>query len=242
MKNKQITIIGIIAITSVLAIIGANVFRQIEKNVEISKLEKRRQLSDLSISYTRQWADSAVIAKPNRELLGLAHVYSDKERGKLYVGNYDSGYYLLIDKIHLSTTKSLAKLVQMEIKSSQQSEGYSYFEFDNEIYWQYKYRGSAPDTTSRFFLSLHGDSINNIVNNDSIVLYHLKCKNLSIKFSKTGPIDIFVEGKDQLFGTYIIPMELLFYKKNDLVYIIIITTKNSKASISHGYLLKQLAI
>jgi hypothetical protein len=58
------------------------------------------------------------------------------------------------------------------------------------------------------------------------------CDNLSIRYAKNDPIDIFVLGQEKLLGAAtIVPMDLLFLKRDDALYLLIMTPNGPRLTI-----------
>jgi hypothetical protein len=133
----------------------------------------------------------------------------------LYV---DNTYHLIIFRIHMETDRPLPEILGSDIENSQRSDGETYSMVDFNGFSRFEWRPWPTKQTSNIFLSLYGDSLSNGILNDSIATYHLLCKNLSIKYEKSGIVQVFLTcGK-------ITPSDLLFLKRGKIVYFMMMTT------------------
>ena len=133
----------------------------------------------------------------------------------LYV---DDTYHLVIFKIHLKTDQPLKEILSIDLENSQRSDGETYSMVDFNEFSRFEWRPVPTMRTRKIFLSLYGDSLSNGILNDSIASYHLLCKNLSIKYEKNGVVQVFMTGGE------ITPSDLLFLKRGEIVYFMLMTT------------------
>jgi hypothetical protein len=110
------------------------------------------------------------------------------------------------------------------------STGYVYDAIYRYTY-EFSSRDKLPKKTSHMFMTLSGDSIQTIINNDSIICYKFQCDNLSIKFGQANPVDILLTGKTiSSFGKHKpFSAELLFLKRNNKIYLMILNSLDQSA-------------
>ena len=56
-----------------------------------------------------------------------------------------------------------------------------------------------------------------------MVKYQLLAKNFSLRYTKNGPVDLYVVGNDYKFSTHKIPVVVMFKKKKEKTYLLLIT-------------------
>ena len=86
-------------------------------------------------------------------------------------------------------------------------------------------------------LSLSGDLLQTVSKTDSLISYHLLCKNLSIKYDGS-PVDLLLQSKSNILKTTRLPLDVLFLKRNKSVFLFIMAGNGEKVSISPEYLNK----
>ena len=133
----------------------------------------------------------------------------------LYV---DDTYHLIIFRIHMETDQPLKELLSSDIENSHRSDGETYSMVDFNGFSRFEWHPVPTMQTRNIFLSLYGDSLSNGILNDSIASYHLLCKNLSIKFEKKGVVQVFMTCGE------LTPSDLLFLKRDKIVYFMLMTT------------------
>jgi hypothetical protein len=174
---------------------------------------------------------ASLIAPRYAPLVNVQEVRKRKVRNPVAYALYDSKYNFIIYKIDVVTEQSLAKIITISHKSGDLTTGIVYQIVENDFFrFQYK-TGKAPPVT-RILLTLAGDSIEEVTASDSILSYHLNCNNMSIRYFSEDTIDIFLVGKDRAFGrTAIMPLDILFLKRNKAVYLLLLIPKTPKESI-----------
>lgn len=188
---------------------------------------------DLPLTYSMSLDDSSLFAGNIRSKIKVVEIRNSKVRPSISILLYDKKYHLVTYKIPTaSTVNPLPKLLQMNNKSSCTSTGYSYSLIDKDIIYQIKYIAGKPEPAQQIYLTLSGDSIQTVVSADSIISYNLKCKNLSIKYDSKAPVDMFVTGEERPLGmTTIVPMDIVFLKREGFIYLMIMTPQSNETNI-----------
>jgi hypothetical protein len=192
---------------------------------------------DLPPSYTLSSEDSTLINKKYINGLRVDEIFRRKGREPVSLIHFENDYHLIINKIHLSKDMPLKNLIHIKNENVDRSslETYSVIYFND--FYKFQYHATASKPASEIYLTLAGDSLKTIAENDSIISYHLRCENFSIRYSAKEPIDIFVVGRDRpLGGTLLIPMDLLFLKRRYALYLLILTPNNSMSKIEGNLL------
>jgi hypothetical protein len=225
MKKKRkirVIIIGLCALGFVVFLV-VNMFSEIDKGLA----------EHLPSTYTLRAEDSNLILNRYRGKLKVDEVYHSSVRGPVSFISFDKGYKLIIYKIDLAIDSSLKTIFNTEIKSMDRSMGYSYSIMENNIFFRFEHKAGPTRPVSKIYLTLTGDSLQSVVKNDSVISYHLLCDNFSIRYAENDPIDIFVVGKEKMLATTtVIPMDLLFLKRDGAIYLLIMTPNNPKSTIA----------
>lgn len=186
---------------------------------------------DLPSSFNLLKRDSDLISKKFIDKVRVIEVRRSKVRGPISFLLYDSKYFLFLYEMSLSKDKSFKNIFHIENRNSDRSVGVVYSIIDNGLYFRFENKSYMSEAISEIFLTLKGDSLQTIANEDTIVSYHLLCTNLSIKYSKNDPVDIFLEGKEKSFGSYNIPLDVLFLKHKGCVYFVFMISADTERPI-----------
>ena len=164
-------------------------------------------------------------------------VNNSKERSSIPIILFDSKYHILMYKIDLSNECSIQNLFKIQNKRSDFSLGHVYLNTTKDLIYQFNYKAEKVKAVNQIILTLSGDSLLQSVKNDSILNFHLECKNLSIKYEENDPIDIMISGNKNIFGiTKTFPADFLFLKRRKNIYIFIMTPIDIKSKIPTGLL------
>ena len=175
--------------------------------------------------------------KPSiQDELQLLTTYNAKGRNAVTELLYNSKYELIIYKIDLWEDTSLYKIINIANKFvlEDATEGFNEIEAGNI---SYKYADSVPPVRT-IKLTLYGDSINKVINNDTTLYYWLKLNNLSISYNSADSQDIYVK-KSNLFMDNV-PMELMLLKKDKELFFIAIYNIRESQNLQPKYFLNRL--
>jgi len=84
--------------------------------------------------------------------------------------------------------------------------------------------------------NLSGKDYQTIEKDDTVAYYRLKLNNLSITNNSNGNNIIYINADDQ--SRYKVPVELMFYKKANSIYLIMMTVKEDNIGLVQGMLRK----
>ena len=76
--------------------------------------------------------------------------------------------------------------------------------------YQFEYESKNIDSISGIYLTYFGDSLTTVISNDSILSYHLLCKNSSIGYNENSTLDMILGGTQQPFGITPVSADILF--------------------------------
>jgi hypothetical protein len=224
-KTKKIFLI------SLLSLIGLSLFGYLALKVNHGFKQLKKDFAEnLPSTYVLSSEDSSIIANRYRSKIEVVEVNNSKVRGPVSTVRFNSTYSIIIYKIALTGNISLDTAFHTKLKKVDRSVGYSYRIIGNRFF-RFQYKSGEVSPPSKIYLTISDAPLNSLYSNDSLVYYHLSCENLSIRYSEKEPVDIFVEGNEGILGTYSIPMDLLFLKRNNGIYILLMTPLSRKAGI-----------
>jgi len=193
----------------------------------------------LPVSYSITSQDSDLISKKYRDKLEIVEVSNSKVRSSISILKFNKNYHILTYKINLEKDASLDSLFIITKKSVDISTGNSYLTFAKDIIYKFRFIAGTPKPANEVYLTLAGDSLQQIIKNDSINSFYLLCDNLSIRYEMNSPIDLLINSNEKLFGrTEIIPLDVLFIKRNGYLYFLLMTPISNNAKISPDLLYK----
>jgi hypothetical protein len=157
--------------------------------------------------------------------LTLGVVYPNPFRNPINTFIYENKFDLLIYKLNSLKLRSLSDGLIVDYKSSGPQTDLVYSTIHQSLYsfWR-KYE--KCDSILKFFLSIKGDSLKTIVQNDTIISYNFKLKNFSLKYKENGDQDI-VGAVEGILAPKI-PYSLIIYKKKEAVYLLTMTPIDRK--------------
>jgi hypothetical protein len=203
---KYFIIIGITIYVSIFVIAGVK-----DANLVQSEM--------LPPTYLLSSEDSNLFAKAYLNRISVNQISHTKNRDRMAFLSVDKQYTLILHSIDLNQDLPLKSLLQVDIQNVHQSSGVTY-SVTNGSNSMFRYRTNKILPVSLVYLTISDPPQRQIISNDSLLSYHLFCSNLSIRYAKELPIDLFMAGKELPFGNYEkIPIELLIWKHNAKLYI-----------------------
>jgi len=152
-------------------------------------------------------------------------LYLEHMANNILVGNisgfvYKKQYYLQISTLSDSFNSSLNNAVKQYNISSKHC--YGYIESDDESAINYTHRTSPQQNITSIHLKLLGKNNRTIVKNDSVACYYSMFTTFSIQYNNYDATPaIYAETKgSNLFYTNLLPVEILFLKRNHKLYLL----------------------
>lgn len=193
----------------------------------------------VKIAYTIISDDETFSTKPFKEYNNL---FTKKEQNKLIVlatttsknrygvsdYRYNNDFNLLVYKVKLATNKDLKYLIKIQNESSYQSLNAVYSKLPS-FNFDFKIKAGKSVFVSIVNFKFTGDSVYTIENNN-ISYYYFKFKTFSINYNDE-PYDIVANADDSL-----IPVELLFKKINNYLYLFCLSAANEKGEMKSDLL------
>lgn len=130
-----------------------------------------------------------------------------------YKGKFD----LITYKIGEVKELSLKQLLIIDDKSSSPNGGIIYTRMLTSLY-PFRIQEEKVGPISKLYLSIKGDSLKTIIQNDTLLSYNFKLKNFSLRYKENGDRDIVGEVEGLLAPK--ISYSLVIYKKRDAVYLL----------------------
>jgi hypothetical protein len=158
-------------------------------------------------------------------LFNIALSYNTKYRAPFSVIDYKTKCTIIIYKITDSITESLQRLIKVSHHFSSNNRGIIY-DVVNEYGFYLAY---SPDTTNKINsinLNLFGDSIQNIIQSDTIINYYLKFNQISWSKDFDKSLDIYIEPDGNFTKTTRIPSCIMFIKRHSKLYFILLSVKS----------------
>lgn len=205
---------------ALILMVFVNSIKQIANSPEIVEIRDSIPSEDSGL-FDNEYMDQL---KPNK-------IYTEKGRASVSLISFGKDYHLFIYPIALIGDIPFRKLLSIQAQGSTTTnlKVYSIITHNNLI--KFKYLDEPASPVAKIFIRVSGDSLQNVIENDTIASYHLLCKNFSISYMEDGPVSIFMEGTDRPFGYTIIPADLMLLKRQKKVYLLIMTPNNFKKGI-----------
>jgi len=163
---------------------------------------------------------------------------SFKLRNAISYLNYDEDYSIEVTKINVNSSLIFKKdIVEGHKKISGGFSGSEMSYHENNIFTNY--RAISQDKASKIYLSLYGDSVRTVLKNDSVAYYYLKMEKAYVQYNLGGIYEIFAESDKKLFFfSKNRPVSLLFLKKRDSLYFLLLTTNDDNTKLDPDLLYK----
>jgi hypothetical protein len=221
-KATKRIILGLCGLTFIIYVIikGIGAFQQNGKAFE----------QVLPSTYSLPNEDWNVVSPQHWNQVVVNEVLNSKVRNPIVLATFNSESSLIITKIDLKTDISLQALIHSEIIGTDASVGRTYATI-NPGYFSFQYAAEAVSPAADIYLTFAGDSVQNFFKSDSIVSYHLLCKNFSMRYTEDGPVDIFVKSNSTIFQTVRVPMDILFLKRKGSCFILFMTPNDKQMPI-----------
>jgi hypothetical protein len=165
--------------------------------------------------------------------------YSSKYRFPITLLDYKQKYTLIIFKI--SDQFGIKTTDDIHIKQHYSNEKtYGTYSIVNENHFEVYYHNDSAFKFNRIEVNLSGDSITNIIQSDTLLLYYLKFNQISWTKKNNGILDIYIEPKDVSPIAKKIPASIAFIKRANSFFFVLFTVNDYSSSFDQGMLLKLL--
>lgn len=182
--------------------------------------------------YKMTYEDSNLISKKYWEKAIVYEIYQYKGRGPISHFVFDKDYRLAIYKIDLTSDNQIKNLLRVKSEAADLTTGVTYRVTGiNSFYLLCK--GGIVSPVPQVYLTLGGDSISTVIENDSVVSYHLRCHDFSIKYALNEPVDLIFQAKKNADDLDYNPpyMDVLFLKRKKALYLLLMAPITAKKPI-----------
>jgi|GEM_PF-2128154 len=137
-------------------------------------------------------------------------------------------------------TLPVDKIINEYFIDSHVSFGYAFNVLTENDMLEILYKSESAQKCNGIFLNLYGDDTQKLIKNDTIAYYYSNFKTFSIGYQGSGIQDFFGKVEDQYVGKKI-PLEVLFIKKNNNLYVLLMTI-NKKDTLLQPFELYNTAL
>jgi len=229
MTYKRIRLIILIAIGLLLIALIISLFSRVPRMV---KAVNESTKNDLPMTQVVTSEDSSLISRKYIDKVRAHENINSKVRAPVSFLYVDDTYHLVIYKIGSTGVRSISDLLQIKEENSKRTDEVVYTIIDFNGFSRFQWRPIPSRAVTKIHVTFGGDSLTRVAANDSIVSYYLLCQSFSIKFSEQGPVEVYMVGEDRPFGRVAIsPSDILFLKRNDALYLMIMTPASADRNI-----------
>jgi len=170
--------------------------------------------------------------KPN-DNIAFIDTWKWKYRNPVSFFSVSGKYYLQLYKIDTAFNYPLKNAIK-EVYSDAHSWIYTPYGLDERTKMEFLYKLTKPTKPRIIYLDLYGDDTQVLTKNDTIVYYYTKCVSFSIKYDLQKPNDIYGESHSESSSE--IPLEIMFFKRKNNLYMSILSAKGDEIKIIPGTL------
>jgi hypothetical protein len=180
----------------------------------------------LPSTYIMNNEDSNLFSEKYKSSLKVIEVRQTSER-KITMLSVDSNFNLLILKLKLGADTLLTRFAKIAISDSKSGIGYTYHNIEN-LGYKFQFKSGQVAIASKIYLTFFGDSIHNVIRNDSIINFRLLCGNISLRYGLNEPADIYITREEENLKEFsLIPMDVLLLRRNGALYLMILTKQKN---------------
>jgi hypothetical protein len=125
-------------------------------------------------------------------------------------------------------------------EKSEAAVGYTYSSLGIEyLNYNFNVKAGGALPSSEVYLQYYGGNIEPTCSNDSLLGYHFKGKNISIRYGKTEIADVLLEGEEMAFGkTRKIDLDVVFVKRYQDLYMLVLSGNDREIAVDPDLLCK----
>jgi hypothetical protein len=216
-KKRNIRIIFGFCIVALIAWLGIRI-------AEAFKSTAKAFEEDLPTTYTISRQDSNLIAPKYRNELKVVEVRRSKVRDDIAILSIGEQYTIILQRLKLSPSSPLTKAIHATEATMSRSTMVTY-SIINLGDFSYQCKAGNVETATDLFLTLSGGAVKKLRQNDSLVSYSLRVRDMSLRYGEDSPVDIYMTIKEG-FIRKAVPMNFMLLKKNNAVFFIVLSAKN----------------
>ena len=180
---------------------------------------------------TDTYAD--IFSKSKSDLIKSDLTYFSKNRLPVATFNYDKNFKIIVCKFKISNKSNIEDLINLTENLSHSAFGITYNSILFLKHFNYELNTeSKPQKCNLINLSLFGNSIKKTRLKDDMLDYYLTLDNMSIKLNGEKNPEILVSKKQKA-----IPSELLFLKRSNDIYLIMMISNTNGYDVKPNSLL-----
>jgi hypothetical protein len=229
-KNRSVKKILIIVLVS-----GAILYILNKGYKAINSLNASRA-EDLPITTSMIKEDSELIQNKYNNRIKVIEVRNSRVRNPISQLMFDSAYFIFIYNLD-TTGKAKIDTILCNRFGTYLPVGITYNILGGYFY-DFYYKAGNPGPPSSLFVTVGSNTCEKIMKNDSIIAYYSRSDNLSIKFRKDSPIDIYIRTKTTAFEHYQIPMNFMILKRGKNSFFLMMAPMKTGVGIPKDLLIK----
>ena len=171
----------------------------------------------------------------SRDKLVIDGSDESKRRNTITGFYYNKQFYIQVYKIDTVNGLKVDKIINESFSNTSLSRDIEYSEDMNNTQFRIGYMEGEKEKVSNVYLTIYGDSTQVIKKNDSIAYYYSRFENFSIKYSIAEPEDIYANIREKFAG-HKAPLELLFLKRNNNLYFILLGAEDDHTPLDKNLL------
>lgn len=210
----------------VYSLLGAFILFIIIIAIGLARTTIKAMNQRLPFTYRLRPEDSLLFNEGNRRKLAVVEVQNSTVRQPVSLITYAGDYSLIVYPVDAMLSGFDKSSFIVEEESNETSNGMAYAVVDNNAF-KFKYAVREIGAVSRVYLTLHGDAVQQVMQNDSMICYGLRCQDLSVRYGKNEPVDLFVKA-DKYFSAGV-PLSILFYRKSRRLYVLLLSPNKGKS-------------
>jgi hypothetical protein len=227
-------IVGIIILVAFIVIILYTVYQLAFITVQGYIMQKATAMPTYSLTSV----DSAIFPERTLANLNVEIIHNSNMRLPISNLNFDTTYLIIRHEIPISAANNiLNNLIHVEYKDTTFVQEDGIYKTTWTKYLECKYRTEPPKPVSQIYFTLYGDSTFTVVQNDSLLSYHLVFQNLSVRFSRASQIDTYIHLNNNKEK---VPMEVLFLRRDSTIHFLIMTPNNPNTYLPKGLLYEKV--
>lgn len=186
--------------------------------------------------------DSLLFSSNSIKKIRVLTTWLSKNGNQLSITTVESKYCLLIHRLDLANGFFLQTAIKFNDLNMTPTDLVTYriFNIAGTADINFGLRSLKP--TSIIFFSVSGDSIKKSIERDSIESYHVLCRNLYFGFTSKDTVDLYLTSNPTSENENKLPTDILFWKKEKSLYLLIMFPIESGNSIDDDEILKILKI
>lgn len=180
-------------------------------------------------------SDSSILQSVDSKKISNVLVFRSQFRRPVTFLLFNRRYNLAWYMIDSSVTASLNSFITVE-QDDKVANGHPYRVMTNSSEYLFKYRTGMIGPIPHLYLSLSGDSIDNLTRNDSSISFQLLCNTFSVRYQESKSVDLIFEAAKENYVRNLISIDLLLLKRKKALYIIFLTSVNPHDKLPYDLL------